>query len=207
MQQPQHAILAAHDPMSPRRIISFGLVGALHFALIAAVISGLAHRYVKVIPPVLEATVIDQPTAEPKQTALAKPAMAQPEEPAIAPPDIIIDTNSQAPALPLQPQQQANPPVSAAATGVTSTHTTPPYPGQERREGIEGTVQLHLSVGADGRVSSATVVRSSGNADLDSNAVAWVVAHWKYKPALASGVPVASETDANVVYDLKKAHG
>ena len=75
-----------------------------------------------------------------------------------------------------------------------------------QRNGVQGTVRLHIYVTAQGTVSNATVVSSSGNAELDSNAVSWVIAHWKYKPALASGTPVASETDANVVYDLKRVH-
>jgi len=99
----------------------------------------------------------------------------------------------------------AAPPVSAAASSIGSTHTTPPYPEQARRLNLSGTVRLHLSITAEGAVSAATVVTSSGNAELDTKAVAWVIKHWRYKPALASGVAVASEADANVVYDLKRA--
>jgi protein TonB len=192
--------------MTPRRAISLGLVGLLHVALIYAVVSGLALRIVKHVPPVLEATIVEPSTPEQKDVTVPKPQMAQPEEATVPPPDFQIQTDTNPPmqAAPAQ-QTPASPPASATATGVGSTHTTPPYPEQERRQGVEGTVTLHLSITAEGTVSNAAVVKSSGNADLDSTAVAWVIAHWKYKPALADGQPVASAADANVVYDLKKA--
>ncbi len=209
MQRPQHGILAANaTTMSPKRVISLGLVGLLHVGLIYAVVSGLAVKFVKHIPPVLQATIVEETvTPEKQQMMPPKPQMEQPAVPnTIAPPDIVIDTNSEAPAVPTAPEQPATPPVSAAASGINSTHTTPPYPDMARRNGVQGTVRLHISVTAQGTVSNATVVMSSGNAELDANAVSWVIGHWKYKPALASGFAVASETDANVVYDLKKAH-
>ena len=209
MHRPSHAVLGDDQTvaMTPRRAISLGLVGLLHVALVYAVVSGLALRIVKHMPPVLEATIIEPSTPEQKTVVIAKPQMAQPEEATLPPPDIQSQTDATPPmqAAPTQ-QTPAAPPASATATGISSTHTTPPYPDQERRQNIEGTVTLHLSITASGTVSAANVVKSSGNAELDSTAVAWVIAHWKYKPALADGQPVASESDANVVYDLKKAH-
>jgi len=207
LQRPQHVLVATPDTaMSPKRIVSFALVGALHIALIYAIVTGLAQRIVKHIPPVLQATVIETVQPEKHELVVPKPAMEQPSEPTLTPPDIVIDTQSAAPPVPMAPATPTAPPVSAAAASIDRTHTTPPYPDAERRNGVQGTVRLHIYVTAQGTVSNATVVSSSGNAELDSNAVSWVIAHWKYKPALASGTPVASETDANVVYDLKRVH-
>jgi protein TonB len=191
--------------MSPKRLTSIALVGALHIALIYAIVTGLAQRFVKHLPPVLQATIVDTAPQEKQEIVPPKPKMEQPTDPTLTPPDIVIDTQSAAPPVPEAPQVATAPPVTASASSINSSHTTPPYPDAERRNGIQGTVRLHIFVNAEGRVSNATVVASSGNAELDSNAVAWVIAHWKYKPALASGVAVASETDANVVYDLKRA--
>lgn len=56
---------------------------------------------------------------------------------------------------------------------------TPPYPAQARSRGQQGTVQLMIVFGADGRVTSATVSRSSGFSDLDRTASAWVRRHWR----------------------------
>jgi protein TonB len=204
MNRPQHALVMEQPLWSTRRMISLGLVGLVHLALLYALLSGLAHKYVKVIPPVLQATIIEEQVPEKQEIVPPKPQMEKPEEPAVAPPDIVIDTDV-APPIQQSVQAPSAPPVSAAAKGINNTHTTPPYPEQERRAGVQGTVRLHIYVTAQGTVSNATVVQSSGNAELDSNAVSWVIAHWKYKPALASGEPVASETDANVKYDLNHA--
>src|SRR6185369_3341236 len=146
------------------------------------------------IPAVLQATIVEPTAPQERELVQPKPKMeTPPTEPTIAPPDIVIQTPSQAPAVQTAPQQPIAQPVSAAATSVGRTHTTPPYPEQARREGIQGTVRLHIYITAQGDVSNATVVSSSGNAELDSNAVSWVIRHWKYKPALASGIAVASE--------------
>jgi TonB family protein len=64
-------------------------------------------------------------------------------------------------------------------------------------------VQLHVSISATGAVTAAAVTRSSGFPDLDQSAVNWVIAHWKYKPAVQGGVAVASATNAALVFDLK----
>ena len=41
------------------------------------------------------------------------------------------------------------------------------YPVRAREQGIGGTVQTFLHIGADGRIADVTVANSSGNDDLD----------------------------------------
>jgi len=65
-----------------------------------------------------------------------------------------------------------------AARG-TGYFPTPPYPAQARSRGQQGTVQLSLVFGADGRVASASVSRSSGYSELDRAASQWVRRHWR----------------------------
>lgn len=89
-----------------------------------------------------------------------------------------------------------------AAVGVAATHTTPPYPPIARRIGVEGKVTLRLTVTAEGRVSQAEVVTSSGRDELDQAAQQWILAHWLYKPAQANGVPVSSKALATVTFSL-----
>jgi protein TonB len=193
--------------MSPRRMISLGAVGLLHVIFIYAIVTGLAQRIVKIIPPELQATVIDQPTV-PKETLVPKPQMVQPPAPTtVTPPDIKIDTNVPPPIqTAVAPTAPTTAPISQAVSSVTNTHTTPPYPESARRQGVQGTVVVHVYVNASGSVNNATVTRSSGSPELDQTAVSWVIKHWRYKPAMASGTPVAAETDAQVVFDLSKAH-
>lgn len=102
--------------------------------------------------------------------------------------------------VPTQPPPSAGP--DRNAISVSATHTTPPYPPIARRIGAEGKVTLRLTVTAEGRVSEAEVVTSSGRDDLDQTAQQWIVAHWIYKPALANGTPVASKTLASVTFSL-----
>jgi periplasmic protein TonB len=93
--------------------------------------------------------------------------------------------------------------VFQAAQSVAATHTKPPYPPIEQRLGITGAVQLRLTISAGGLVTGAEVTRSSGSAGLDRAAQAWVLAHWRYRPALHAGAPVASTTQVLIRFDLE----
>jgi len=92
--------------------------------------------------------------------------------------------------------------ITRAPISVTATHTVPPYPPIARRIGAEGKVTLKLTVTAEGRVSQADIVTSSGREDLDQTAQAWIMAHWVYKPAMTDGVPAVSQTLASVTFSL-----
>jgi TonB family protein len=58
-----------------------------------------------------------------------------------------------------------------------------------RRPDLHGTVDMNLVVGADGTVQTATVVRPSGKADFDADALE-SVRSWRYRPATQQGKPV-----------------
>ena len=207
MYRPQHSILTSDSVrMSRPRMIGTGLMIAIHVAFIWAVVNGLAMKITKYVEPVLEAQVILSEPQTP-QIAPPKPQLVQPQNPqAIAPPDIVI--------APPAPQQTIAAPLAApvvavpdsSASGVVSTHTTPPYPPLARSLGQQGTVILALTISAAGDVTNAQVATSSGVPELDQTAVTWVTAHWKYKPAIQNGVPVPSTTQAEVVFNLKNAH-
>jgi protein TonB len=55
----------------------------------------------------------------------------------------------------------------------------PPYPAAARSRGLQGTVYLSITFGADGRVTGASVSRSSGYSDLDRAASDWVRRNWR----------------------------
>jgi periplasmic protein TonB len=63
-----------------------------------------------------------------------------------------------------------------------------PYPKLSQRLGEEGRVQLLVRVGADGKPTSATVVKSSGFDSLDRAGIDTVM-RWRYKPGTRGGVP------------------
>jgi TonB family protein len=77
----------------------------------------------------------------------------------------------------------------------------PLYPQEAREKHIEGTVTLHLRIGADGRVQS--VRELDGPGPLIPAAVA-AAREWRFIPALLNGQPVDSEQNASVEFRLPR---
>ena len=66
------------------------------------------------------------------------------------------------------------------------------YPRAARAAGVEGTVAVRFTVQPSGRVSGCQVIRSSGNADLDSTTCRLIEQRFRYRPARdAASNPVA----------------
>ncbi len=187
-----------------RRYLSVGLVVAIHVAAIYALANGLAVKIVKVVPHVLQAEVIAPPDQKkPDVAPPPKVAMDQPKVDTVPVPEIDIAQPPSNQTIDLAPAENA---VSdSAVSSVTSTHTRPPYPVMARRMGKEGTVRLKLTISPEGRVVDAAIVKSSGTDELDKTAAAWVIAHWRYKPAIQGGSAVTSTTLADVTFSLKNA--
>jgi TonB family protein len=80
------------------------------------------------------------------------------------------------------------------------TKNEPEYTEDARRAKLQGTVELMIVVGADGRVSSVEVVRGLG-LGLDEKAVEAVKA-WRFRPAMSDGKPVASSASVAVTFRL-----
>lgn len=193
--------------MTPRRAISVGFVAALHIVVIWALLNGFAKKIVEYVPPSLK--VIDIAPVQPKTVQPPPPTtLVKPTDVPTVPQPVIDIQQPQQPATTVNVQpQQPNPPAvtDASVSGLTSTHSTPPYPPNARRLSEQGSVTLKIMVTAQGAVSDAQVVQTSGYPDLDQTAVEWVKAHWRYKPAMQGGVAVASVTQAIVKFDLKNA--
>jgi protein TonB len=73
-------------------------------------------------------------------------------------------------------------------------------PESAREARVGGTVLVKVLVGTDGSVRATRVARSIP--ELDSAAIA-CVKQWKFKPAMSSGVPVASWIDVPVRFLLQ----
>jgi protein TonB len=80
--------------------------------------------------------------------------------------------------------------VAGGVKGGKGRMPQPPYPGFARSRGLQGTVVVSIRASADGAVTSASVARSSGHADLDRYAVSWIRGRWK----LAAGQTSATQT-------------
>lgn len=84
-----------------------------------------------------------------------------------------------------------------------AANRAPDYPEPLRRARIEGTAWIHAVIEADGRVSGASVARSSGSDALDEAALA-AVRTWRFEPALENGSAVQSEADLPIVFRLRR---
>ena len=74
--------LMMHTPLAEqnagwRRYAGIGLAVALNGVLVWALASGLAIKFTKFVPPVLQAKVIDEPQVQPKQVAPPPTQMAK----------------------------------------------------------------------------------------------------------------------------------
>ncbi len=213
MQRPVSHGIVESQPRSPQRLATSVIaVGALHVVLIYALMTGL---YIKIVP-IIRHDIIARvlPTEElppvppkPPEIPMTQPAMDQVPMPFVKidtpPPDAINVAHADHP-TPATPQLDK----SIAPTAVISlagTHSTPPYPPLSRRLGEEGVVGLRILIADNGRISNVAVIKSSGVERLDDAAKEWVLANWRYRAATRDGKPIASETQAVVIFNLKTA--
>ena len=87
-------------------------------------------------------------------------------------------------------------PVAAPAVRVPASMPAacppPAWPPGEQRRGAQGRVTLHFTVEADGKVSAAAVIHSSGYPALDQ-AARDALAKCLFQPETLDGKPVASK--------------
>jgi protein TonB len=76
----------------------------------------------------------------------------------------------------------------------------PVYPPDAIPAGIQGSVQLRVTIGADGLVKRAEVRRSVPALD---QAALDAVKQWTFKPATKEGQPVDVVTDIEMTFTLK----
>ena len=85
------------------------------------------------------------------------------------------------------------------------SHDQPGYPVHATLCQESGTAKIALTIAADGRVSEAVIVQSTGFADLDA-AVVIGVRKWRYLPATKDGVPTAVRVSITIPLAPEK-HG
>jgi protein TonB len=190
------------------RYVGLAFTAAINLVAVWAILNGLNLRPSPPVPRDTTIQILPQ-TAQPKPvTAPPRPVLAKPTAttPVVPKPVIDVQTTPQSPIVATTQPTPPNPPVpDSSASGLSDTHTTPPYPADARNLGHQGTVTLAMAIDATGVVTNAQVRVSSGYPELDQTAVSWVMAHWRYKPAIQNGAAVASTTLAAVKFDLKNA--
>ena len=192
---------------APRRgrIVGLFLALLLQAGFVWALVTGLtAEDIKKLIPPPIIGVIVPKPP-----TPQAQPQVQErmPERVFVPEPGFkIADDPHRGDGL-TAVDNRPDPPgaVEIGPLGLAATHTIPPYPPLEQRLGHEGTVVLRLTISAQGNVTDAAVVRSSGFERLDEAARAWVITHWRYRPAIRGGAAVPSAGNVSVTFNLKNA--
>jgi periplasmic protein TonB len=96
-------------------------------------------------------------------------------------------------------------PATAAAMAMDPApeagNPTPAYPERARRQGIEGTVLIKISVDGDGAPTGAIIATSSGHDLLDEEALR-TVWRWRFRPAVLNGRAVPGLVVVPIIFEL-----
>lgn len=133
------------------------------------------------------------PTPQPKATATPKDPVAPPVPIPLPTPRPTVAHLDPGP-IPVphptySPPIRSTPPVAFKAKAAAPRNDPATwvnegdYPPRDENLGNEGTTVFRVTVGADGRVSACTIVRSSGHAGLDAAACKAVKARARFAPA------------------------
>jgi protein TonB len=218
MEQPLHDLRpfqASTIQAAPRRVISIGLVAALHILAIYALATGLAQNFIQKKVEEFKAEVIPPKQEVVKPPPPPPPELQKPPPPFVPPPDISIQ--SEAPAqntitVSKTPPPPAAPPPKAVSPGITSPVLSAGgagkcansyYPPTAVRLNQEGTTTVAIHIGADGSVENVDITNSSGHDALDQAAVRCITSSWRYKPAMQNGQPVAAVKQYAIVWKLQ----
>jgi len=211
----QHAYARTHASRRPARphTTAISLVAAIHAVLIFGLINALKPTTkVDVPPPPIQTSFQDDvrpndipPPPPPRRADAPEPVVPIPDDFIIFTPTAPGPTAITPPTAPT-PTVPGNPPavILTPARPLADTQTGPAYPIISRRLGEEGTVLLRLTVTAEGRVSEAMLLESSGFSRLDEAAINWVVRNWRYEPAMEGARAVESMVEASLTFRLER---
>ena len=186
---------------APGRIGAFLITVLSHVGVIGAFVLGVQVAAPILSPPVLMVQ-IEPPKKDKLELSSPPPALLRPTVLTVPPPEVVIQmpakTMTAAP-----PVSEAPPPAAAAPSpqrGVSEGRETylgrllaqldrfKRYPPEARKAHIEGVVQLHFVMEADGHVTTAEIRKSSGRPALDKEALA-LMARAQPLPPLPADFP------------------
>jgi protein TonB len=209
---------------SGTKATKFGIVAGLHVVAAIALIHSINTRHITMPKVPEDLLVMIQPD-------IPKPPPPPPEPPKptvkVAPPQVVVPKAEVEPPPQVEPQVQATtepdptpaeapvqaeaPPaakpsensgaIRSAVLADANGCALPAYPASAARNGDTGTVTLALLVGADGKVTSSRVQKSSGHPVLDKAAVN-ALSLCQFKPAMNNGVAEAGWAQIAYVWKL-----
>ena len=140
-------------------------------------------------------------SASPPASADASPAPAGAMPAAGVPAAGVPASGTSAAPIPAAPKPASAdelPPVIREAKLIR--RVAPDYPSAAKRDGIEGSVDLEITVSAQGAVTNAAIVHSEPADVFDKSALA-AVRRWKYDPQYVDGLP--AEAHLKIHLDFK----
>jgi protein TonB len=206
---------AQRKQLSGNRSVSVVMTVAVVGSLMYAIVTGLAYDVIKHTAEQLKVIDVEQQPPPPEQPPPPPKDMPKVPPPPVTPPPLVqintpppptITTVVAPPIPPVTPPVIAPPPppqpppprktVSAqSAKGDLRTLFSPDdYPASAQAAGAEGTAQAQLTIGADGRVQSCNLIRSTGNGALDSATCNILRRRAKFTPARDSNGNATSDT-------------
>jgi len=217
----------ADEGISSKRLVSLGIVAALHVFLGYAFVTGLALKAVKVVTGPLETFEVEEPEAPPEEPPPPPPEMEE-IPPYVPPPEVVVETAAPppppittqttvatpepprvvvAPPAPPAPPAPAGPTQRATPKGrLGATITTDDYPDASIRAEEEGLTVVRYEINEQGRVTpgSCQVTTSSGHDRLDRRTCELVERRFRFNPALQNGQPTKETRSQSVRWQLPK---
>jgi TonB family protein len=139
----------------------------------------------------------DSTPSQPLQRSAAGVAQGVSTAAAVMPPSPRVTITSRMYVPVSAPTQFDASKVDRLQVGAIEHRVEPQYPPDAARQHVEGTVQLHVTVGASGAVDNVSVL--GGSPALVQSATT-AVRQWRYKPTLLDGKPIETEADIAVVF-------
>ena len=191
---------AQRKQLSGNPVVAWTLTLLLVGGLLYAIVTGLAYNVVKKAAENLKVVDVEQQPPPPEQPPPPPKDMPKVPPPPVTPPPLV---QLQAPTPPIQtvttpvipPVQPPQPPISppppphkvqsaqSAKGDLRTLFTTDDYPASALAANAEGTSQAQLTIGPTGAVVSCNIIRSSGNASLDSATCNILRRRAKFSPA------------------------
>jgi protein TonB len=204
------------------------IVIIMHVLLAYALVSGLAKKVVDVIK-VTETKVVDAPPPPPPPPPkdlppppknLPPPPVYVPPPPVDVPPPPAVNTIQTTNVMPppaverkveavAAPTPPAPPSITARPAQINANDPSckPEYPPAALRAQASGTTRVRFAVDANGKVTSAEVVGSSGSSRenrLLDNAAKAALATCPFKPGIdAEGHPVGTQVEVSYAWKLE----
>src|SRR6185295_2702893 len=159
----------------------------LQLGLGYAIVTGLAYNVIKKAAQDLKTFDVEEQPPPPEEPPPPPKDMPKVPPPPVTPPPLV---RMEAPPPPIQTVTAPPPPIAIPPVAPAPPPPPPPprkvqsaqsakgdlrtlfsgddYPASAQASGAEGTAQATLTIGADGRVTGCSLIRSTGNGALDS---------------------------------------